>query len=53
MQALRDANVVKLKWVESRANLADLFTKILEAGTFVRLRDQMMVFEPIPAAPAA
>ena len=46
--ALRDADVVKLKWVESKANFADLFTKILEAETFLRLRDQLMVFEPIP-----
>ena len=50
--ALRDANVVKLKWVESKANFADLFTKILEAETFLRLRDQLMVFEPIPSEEA-
>ena len=48
--ALRDADVVRLEWVESASNFADLFTKILEAETFLRLRDQLMEFEPIPTA---
>ena len=51
--ALRDANVVRLEWVESASNFADLFTKILEADTFLRLRDQLMVFRPIPTAASA
>ena len=49
VQALRDSDVADLQWVASEANFADLFTKILEAETFTRLRDQIMVFEPIPA----
>ena len=48
--ALRDADVVRLEWVESASNFADLFTKILEAETFLRLRDQLMQFEPIPTS---
>ena len=50
MLALRDADVVRLEWIESASNFADLFTKILEAETFLRLRDQLMEFEPIPAS---
>ena len=46
--ALRDAKVVQMEWVESAHNFADLFTKILEAETFTRLRDQIMAFRPIP-----
>ena len=52
VQALRDASVVDLQWVESASNFADLFTKILEAETFVKLRDQIMVFAPIPGGGA-
>ena len=48
VQSLRDASIVDLQWVESESNFADLFTKILEAETFVRLRDQLMLFKPIP-----
>jgi hypothetical protein len=47
--ALRDAKVVQMEWVESAHNFADLFTKILEAETFIRLRDQIMAFQPIPS----
>ena len=47
--ALRDAKVVQMEWVESEHNFADLFTKILEAETFIRLRDQIMAFRSIPS----
>jgi hypothetical protein len=47
--ALRDAKVVQMEWVESESNFADLFTKILEAETFVRLRNQIMAFRSIPS----
>ena len=49
MLALRDAKVVQMEWVESAHNFADLFTKILEAETFIRLRNQIMAFQPIPS----
>ena len=48
MLALHDANVVQMEWAESAYIFADLFTKILEAGTFTRLRDQIKVFRSIP-----
>ena len=48
VQALRDANVVSLEHVDSKDNFADLFTKILDAETFLKFREQIMVFEPIP-----
>ena len=51
VQALRDNNVVVLEWVESKLNLADMFTKILDADTFEFLRSKMMVFKAIPASP--
>jgi hypothetical protein len=51
VQALRDENVVVLEWVESKLNLADMFTKILEADTFEFLRSKMMVFKAIPPFP--
>ena len=41
-----------MQWVGSESNFADFFTKILEAETFTRLRDQIMVFKPIPGGGA-
>ena len=51
--ALRDAGVVQMQWVESAQNFADLFTKILQAETFLRLRDRIMVFRLIPGLASA
>ena len=48
---MRDKNVVVLQWVESKLNLADMFTKILQAEAFEYLRSKMMVFKAIPASP--
>ena len=31
------------KHVDTKKNLADLFTKILDSKTFILLRDQMMI----------
>ena len=40
---LRDKNVMEPIYVNTKENLADLFTKILPKATFEYLRDQMMV----------
>ena len=32
--------------IDSKANLADLFTKILPTSTFPQLRDQLMTHKP-------
>ena len=50
VQALRDGDLVKLVKVDTKNNLADLGTKVLDPDTFERLRDCMMVCHPIPAA---
>ena len=50
---LRDRSLVKLEYVNTKLNLADFFTKILDTDTFVNLRDQMMVKRPLPPAAAA
>ena len=49
VQALRDGNLVKLVKVNTKDNLADLGTKLLDPETFERLRNGMMVCHPIPA----
>ena len=48
VQALRDHSVVKTEYVNTKENLADFFTKILDNDTFVRLRDEMMGVCPVP-----
>ena len=48
VQALRDHSVVKTEYVNTKENLADFFTKILDNDTFVRLRDDMMGVCPVP-----
>ena len=42
VRCLRDCNLLVPVHVPSAANLADFFTKILPAPTFIRLRDSMM-----------
>lgn len=42
VRTLRDSAIITPKHVTSADNLADLFTKILPASTFVRLRNRMM-----------
>ena len=49
VQALRDGDLVKLVKVDTKNNLADLGTKLLDPDTFERLRDCMMVCHAIPA----
>ena len=43
VKVLRDTNVVKTVHVDTADNKADIFTKILDKGTFIHLRDMMMV----------
>ena len=40
-------------YVDTKSNLADFYTKILDTDTFRRLRDRQMVSRPLPAAAAA
>ena len=47
---LRDKDLVNLTHVDTKLNLADFFTKLLDVDTFVRLRSMMMVDRPIDAA---
>ena len=42
VKTLRSKNIIQTKHVPSRDNLADIFTKILDADTFEHLRDRMM-----------
>ena len=41
---------MNLTHVDTKLNLADFFTKLLDVDTFVRLRSMMMVDRPIDAA---
>ena len=50
---LRNRELCRLEYVNTKENLADFFTKILDIDTFTRLRGQMMVERPLPAAAAA
>lgn len=42
VKTLRNKNIIQTTHVPSKDNLADLFTKILDADTFESLRDRMM-----------
>ena len=53
VQYLRDKKLCRLEYVNTKENLADFYTKILDTDTFERLRGQMMVERPLPAAAAA
>ena len=43
----------RLKYVDTKSNLADFYTQLLDTETFRRLRDRQMVNRPLPAAAAA
>ena len=47
---LRDNSLVNLSHVESKLNLADFFTKLLDLENFTRLRSMMVVDRPIDLA---
>ena len=53
VEALRDDNIVKFKWVPTKDNLSDIGTKLLDIQTFKRLRGELMVRKAIPAVPTA
>ena len=50
---LRSRELCKLRHVDTKSNLADFYTKILDTDTFRRLRDRQMVSRPLPAAASA
>ena len=43
VKTLRNKNILQTQHVPSKENLADIFTKILDADTFEYLRDRMML----------
>ena len=47
---LRDKSLVNLSHVDTKLNLADFFTKLLDLESFTRLRSMMMVDRPIDLA---
>ena len=53
VEALRDDNIVKFKWVPTKGNLADIGTKLPDTLTFERVRDELMVHKGIPTVPRA
>ena len=42
VKALRNENVCNTVHIPTKDNLADIFTKILPSGDFIRLRDQLL-----------
>ena len=50
---LRGHELCKLKYVDTKSNLANFYTKILDTETLRRLRDRQMASRPLPAAAAA
>ena len=46
VHTLRDKNIVKPEHVDTKLNLADMFTKILPPQDFIRLRDMIMTKLP-------
>ena len=48
VRMLRDKGICIPAHIPSEDNLADLFTKILPTGTFIHLRDQVLVEKPDP-----
>ena len=54
LRVLRDKNILIPVHVDTKGNIADLFTKILERAVFELLRDRIMVpFTPTDASPLA
>ena len=42
VKTLRNKNVCNTMHIPTKDNLADIFTKILRSGDFIRLRDQLL-----------
>ena len=53
MAALRDDSIVNLIKVDTKDNLADLNSKLLDEHNFERLHDQIMTRRPIPEVKGA
>ena len=53
VEALRDDNIVKFKWVLTKDNIADISTKSLDTLTFEWLREEFMVRKATPAVSRA
>ena len=52
VRLLRDKEILKPVHVDTKLNVADIFTKILSAPDFMRLRDMMMIQHTAPVAAA-
>ena len=50
---LRSRNICKLEYVDTKLNIADFYTKLLDKDRFQYLRDMQMVKRSLPAAAAA
>ena len=48
VKALRDEKLVRLEKVDTKENISDVFTKILDAAVFEKFRDRMLVECRIP-----
>ena len=47
VRTLRDKSIIKPQHVDTKDNLADIFTKILPPKTFVSLRNKFMIQVPL------
>ena len=50
---LRSRDLCKLEYVDTKLNVADFYTKLLDKDRFEYLRDMQMVKRSLPAAAAA
>ena len=50
VEALRDDSICRLSKVDTKENIADLGTKILDTVRFQKLRDMIMIVKAAPAA---
>ena len=48
VEALRDDKIVKLRWVPTKLNLADLNSKFLPTARFQALRDRILHAKALP-----
>lgn len=48
MEALRDQTIVELVKVDTKSNIADLNSKLLDQVTFERLRERIMFKHALP-----
>ena len=43
---MRDKNLIRAVHIDTKLNLADLFTKVVDRDTFIRMRNEL--FRPKP-----